>query len=674
MYLQIPDAMTYLQASGRTSRMFAGGLSKGLSIVLVDDEKLFSGLVRQTRWYSEDVEWRSLEEVDLGEILEEIDRDRERIRLIMEGKLQAEVGDLLKTALVVVESPSKARTIASFFGRPSKRRMRGLLVYEVGYGGYVLSITASKGHVFDLVTKEGYYGVKTLDGAFVPVYTTIKKCRKCGAQFTDQEVCPACKSADYADQADVVEALRELAEEVDFVILATDPDTEGEKIAWDLEVALAPYVRDTRRIEFHEVTRRAFLEALANPREVDERLVNAQLVRRIEDRWIGFVLSQKLWSAFGKKWLSAGRVQSPVLGWVIDRYNEAKKSLRHVYSVLLENGVRLFFDNIQLEGVRPSKIAQQIREEGVEIESAVVEEEVLNPPPPFSTDTMLREASAVLRIGVDEVMRLAQDLFELGLITYHRTDSTRVSRVGRTIAGEYIKEVFGEEYFVPREWSREGAHECIRPTRPIDASKLRELLSQGVLTLAKPLTRYHFGLYDLVFRRFIASQMPRAVVLRQKVVASTLGFSKEFTSYVGVVEAGFTAIYRPFKLGPKLEPGRYAVEEVSYKRVATIPLYSQADVVQLMKEREIGRPSTYAKILKTLEERHYVIVTKRKKLVPTKLGVAVYEYLRDRYSEFISEERTRLVEKIMDQIEEGLVDYQEALRELYDEIRRVDSA
>jgi len=672
LYIYIPDAMTYLQASGRTSRLFAGGLSKGLSIVLVDDEKLFNGLMRQTKWYSDEVEWRRLDEVNLEFLLNEIDRDRERIKLLMEGKLQLEVKDLVKTALVIVESPSKAKTIASFFGKPSRRKIGKQVVYEVSCGNYILSITASKGHIFDLVTSEGYYGVIVRDGVFIPLYTTIKRCKKCGAQFTDQDKCPTCKSVDYVDQRDVLTSLTELASEADYVFLATDPDTEGEKIAWDLSVALSPYTHKIYRIEFHEVTRKAFLNAIANLKTINMNYVDAQLVRRIEDRWIGFALSRKLWDRFGKKWLSAGRVQTPVLGWIINRYEESKRSKKIVFIVKIPNSITFVFDNIPLNERKPKEIVEDIKRAKLKVIEARYEEEEMTPPPPFSTDAMLREATRLLKIGVDEVMRLAQDLFELGLITYHRTDSVRVSTAGQRIAASYIEEVFGKKLLALREWSKEGAHECIRPTRPVDSEKLRNLLNQGILVVTKPLTRYHFMLYDLIFRRFIASQMVKAKVLKQVLKVAVLNVKKEYSGYIEILDPGFTLIYKPFTLMEKLVTGEYEIVDVEYKRIVLVPLYSQADIIQLMKEKEIGRPSTYAKIVRTLFDRHYILSSKRGKLIPTKLGIMVYEFLEGNYKEFVSEERTRIVEKIMDEIAEGKTDYRKALIEFYEEIRKVD--
>lgn len=670
-YIILPDAPTYLQASGRTSRMYAGGISKGLSVVVTSDESLIKALIRQMSWYVDDAKQVQFEDLDLRDILKEIDRDREIIKRLKEGKVEREIAELVKTALVVVESPTKARTIASFFGRPSRRRVENVVVYEVSAGNLQLLVAASKGHVLDLVTDVGFYGVK-IDGAFTPVYTTVKRCLSCGAQFTEPKggACPRCGKTRITDQVEVIRGLQRVAGEVDLVLLATDPDTEGEKIAWDLYSLLAPYTRSLKRIEFHEVTRRAFEEALKSPRSVDMRRVEAQLIRRIEDRWLGFILSRKLWDRFSMHWLSAGRVQTPVLGWVIEQYQKARDSVKTVFRVKLENGLTLILES-DIGGNEARKLAKELKESTAAIERLNIESSKLHPPPPFSTDAMLKEAVEVLNLSTDEVMRLAQDLFEMGLISYHRTDSTHVSALGIGIARSYIAERYGEKAFVARAWGVPGAHECIRPTRPYDAEALRALVSQGILQLARPLTQQHYRLYDLIFRRFIASQMPECTVKveRLKVVLGPL--TKEMATYVEIVEPGFARIYQPFRLA-KIEPGEYKVIDLKHRKMPTVRLYSQADLVARMKEEGIGRPSTYARIISTLIDRKYVIETKRHKLVPTDLGLKVYSYLNGNFKNLISVERTRIVEELMDKVERGEASYMSVLRDLYEEVIKID--
>ncbi len=673
-FLLIPDAPTYLQATGRTSRMFAGGISKGLSVVIADDEKLLTALQKQVSWYTDECSWVRFDELNLSKVVSEVDRDRELIISFAKGEVKQGAADIVRTALVVVESPTKARTIASFFGRPSMRKLNAINVYEVSSGGYILLIAASRGHVIDLVTDEGFWGVLVSDGKFVPIYATIKRCLNCGEQFTvpgNGYVCPYCNSTNLIDQQAVIDALREVASEIDTVFLATDPDTEGEKIAWDLYVLLKPYAKRIERIEFHEVTRRAFEEAIANPRIIDVKRVEAQLVRRIEDRWIGFSLSQKLWNAFGKQWLSAGRVQTPVLGWVIEQYEKVKKSFRTIFKLRLENGliITLELDNLEKAA---SEVAKELKGSVAVIELQGVESVKMAPPPPLTTDTLLREAMQSLGFGVEETMRLAQDLFEMGLITYHRTDSPHVSSVGVGIAKSYIAEKFGEAVFRGRSWGPPGTHECIRPTRPHDADTLKALVNQGILQLARPLTNAHIRLYDLIFRRFMASQMSEAVVKIAKYNVKVKNYSKELTFYSDIVEHGFTAVYMPFKLA-RIEPGSYTVSEVRRRKMPAERLYTQADLVARMKEEGIGRPSTYAKIIAVLLERKYVVETKRHRLIPTRLGIDVFNYLssEERYRQLVSVERTRKVEEIMDRIERGEVEYLRALKDFYNEVMTV---
>jgi len=225
------------------------------------------------------------------------------------------------------------------------------------------------------------------------------------------------------------------------------------------------------------------------------------LVRRIEDRWIGFELSRIVQERFGNKRLSAGRVQTPVLGWIIERCREARKK-RLISLIKLENGLW-----VELE----KPVSRDLGEVYVEVKERM---EKLYPQPPYTTDIMLREASRRLRFSAEKTMRLAQDLFEMGLCTYHRTDATTVSPTGITIAKEYIEENFKGK-FEGKSWRGEGAHECIRPTRSVDTRRLIELIQEGVWRFPKKLTADHIKLYDLIFRRFIASQMIPAEVVKQ---------------------------------------------------------------------------------------------------------------------------------------------------------------
>ena len=1150
LFIKIPDVRTYIQATGRTSRMYAGGITKGASFVFIDDEKVFNGLKRQLILLDE--EFKSIGEVDLKKIKEEIERDRKLLTEIREGKVKVEAKEPVKSCLFIVESPNKAKTIANFFGRPSKRRIGELVAYETHTGDFALTIIATGGHILDLA-HDGIYGVKRVNGKFIPIYTTIKKCRKCNEQFVEGDVCPnkKCNSKDIFDSRYTIEALRHLADEIGYVIVGTDADSEGEKIAWDVATLIAPFAKEIKRAEFHEVTRRAILNALENPREIDEFRVNAQIVRRIEDRWIGFYLSQDLWRIFEKGWLSAGRVQTPVLGWVIEFEKLARKK-KSVVRIVLENDavVDFEFKNIR----QAKKFAEDVEEAYVEILEE--KEEKIKPNPPYTTDTLLRDASRFFRLDAPKVMQIAQDLFEAGLCltpdtyvimhdgsikkigdisenenvlglnnlhempakvlrfwkipykgvikeivlennysikatpdhgifvyrdgkfgwvsaknvrvgdyvavafnvnikreslgllellaklgildicvefkkdsklfeklkkrvdgskasakykymgsraiplkyldkwgidlkavereattiskqrssaekipifklnsdfwyfvglvmgggtieeekivisqkdakeikrilenvfpfanvriagtqvylansiiaeilrkldvrgklnglvfslpedcinamiagyidaddsislkfdkkccknnlrivisnkerekiekigyylcligilntlhkdektgiwklilgnkslktfkkkigkhlrtrrkifekaykacasehlesdfvpfskffkllkfgkgvegrilkelctdarnlddcaciqreklkkvvkfaedtdvktfllellnanvswvrvkevrnrqyngyvydittatsnffanailnhncTYHRTDSTRVSKEGLNVARELVEESFGKEYFKARIWYMEGAHECIRPTKPLTREYLEELINTGALTLPRQLTFWHLVVYELIVNRFMASQMREARVVKQKVKVSVKDVEKEVEGYAKVVDESFLKITK-VPMIPEFRNGRVKVKDVKVMRVPSSKLLTQADLVALMKERGIGRPSTYATIIAKLFKRGYLYELGKEKrinkIVARKIGKEVFQYLISNYPHLISEERTRKLEEDMDMIEEGKKDYQEVLNEIYKEI------
>lgn len=674
-YLVVPDPVAYIQASGRTSRMYVGGVSKGLSVVLVDNHKAFNGLMRETRWFIEDISWRGLQEVNLEEIIRSVDEDRKAIKDLMDGKVKAEFKDLVKAALFIVESPNKARTIARLFGRPSKRRIGNLTAFEVNTGDYILTIAATGGHIMDLTVEDvGLYGVLDIDGLYIPVYSTIKRCLKCGYTFvSSSNVCPMCSSKDIYDKSYVIDSLRNLAKEVDLVILGTDADAEGEKIAWDLHVAIKPFTGEVKRAEFHEVTRRALREALKNLRDINLSLVEAQITRRIEDRWIGFELSQKLWKTFGSKRLSAGRVQTPVLGWIISRMYESKRSVREFFELKLENGLRIVISENRMHRKELRQYIEELKNTQAEILDLKTEVVEINPPPPFTTDSMLKESSASLGLGAAETMSLAQDLFELGLITYHRTDSHRVSQVGIEVARDYITSKFGSTFVTPRIWHAEGAHECIRPTRSLDAARIRELMTLGLMRFAKRPTHKHLSLYELIFQRFMASQMKpvKAEKLSFKVKIQNKVIDVE--GYSKIVENGFNLI-RPVRTIPPVKEGPVGIVNVRHWRAPSVPLYTQGDVIALMKEKGIGRPSTYAKIVETLFERGYVLASKnRKSLIPTRMGIKVFNYLNDRFEPFISEETTRKLEEAMWLIENGKLNHQDVIRRLRIEIDGIRS-
>lgn len=716
LYVLIPDVATYLQASGRTSRLFVGGISRGISIVIVDDFRLLKGMEFRARWLIDDFKFIDVKSVDLSKLIAEVDGDRELIRSLKQGTIKiSEITSSTKevveprTVLLIVESPNKARTIARFFGQPSIREYHGLRVYEVSLGRYTLLITASGGHVYDLVSNieepDNIYGV-TYERVndkfkFIPIYAPIRRCLKCGYQFTEiTNTCPICGSQEIKNSGEVINSLADAAYEVDEVYIGTDPDTEGEKIGYDIYVLLRPYARSIRRVEFHEVTRRAILNALNNPRDINLNLVKAQVVRRIEDRWLGFSLSALLQTDFWRRYcgefglsdpkciegynrnLSAGRVQTPVLGWVVKRYEDYLGSKRKFLVFTLDGTYVELVLPKELEDISANDITKVI----VDVVDSNVVEERVEPPPPYTTDTLLSDVASTLHIPVPKAMKLLQDLFETGFITYHRTDSTRVSDVGIAIAKEYLSNTLGSDftrYYTPRSWSMEGAHECIRPTRPADAETITRLINEGIIEPVIRLGREHISIYNLIFNRFIASQSKAAVVRKQVMelsVSLTLSNGDvvkvtetplKVENFIDVVFDGFMRFYKPLKIGGYIPLRRYELLHGNFRLIikSVTQLLTQASLINMMKREGIGRPSTYAKIVETLFKRNYVLESrKRGYLIPTQLGSRVYYYLTEHFKTLVSENRTKELEKKMDLVESGNIDYVEVLNELYNEL------
>ena len=631
-----PDVRTYIQGSGRTSRLFASGITKGASFLLESDRDILNSFIERAKYY--DIDFKDLKQADFEKLTKELDVTRERFK--MKHRYEP-----IRPALFVVESPTKAKQISKFFGKPSIKSLNGLIVYEIPTEEYILLITASVGHITDLITDRGYYGVE-VDEVFIPIYSSIKRCKNCNNQFTGESgSCPKCGCKEIDDSKTRIEQLRKLARETGLVIIGTDPDTEGEKIAWDIKNLLSGCGK-VKRAEFHEVTKRAVLEALKSLRDINVNLVRAQIVRRIEDRWIGFKLSQKLWEAFKKRNLSAGRAQTPVLGWIIDRHKKARE--RKKIAIIENLDLVLEFDKPEFE---------------IEIELLSESEEEKIPLPPYTTNTLLQDANQILNFSSKVTMQIAQDLFENGLITYHRTDSTRVSEVGLKVAKEYLK-----NDFYGRTWSEEGAHECIRPTRNIDKDTLYRLNQEGIISLENPTWR-HFALYDLIFRRFMASQ---AKPFKVKIKKYRIKFDNREIIEERTVSAEGKAfeLFKSIWIRKSLPEGKFSVK-AKIRRIPKITLFTQSEVIKKMQEKGIGRPSTYATIIDRLFLRRYVI-EKNGRLVPTKLGFEVYEYLINRYGSFVSEYRTKVLEEKMDAIERGELDYYDSIKELYDEIRNIN--
>ena len=670
----MPDAATYVQASGRASRMLGSHMTHGVSIIIDTQPEIIELLKARLKRFIDNVGFEPLDENRLREEIEKAERSRK-------GIIGKRVN--IETSLIIVESPTKAKTIASFFGKPVRRRLGSIIVYETTFYNsvsgkiHVATIAASAGHIYDLsIDGEGVHGVELAAGKISPIYKPIKKCLSCGHQFSSSsDTCPKCGSTNVISKADIIEALRQLATETEVVYIATDPDIEGEKIAYDLYLLLKPYARSIKRIELHEITRHELMKALANPRNIDKRLAFAQIVRRIEDRWIGFGLSQHLWHVFGKNWLGAGRVQTPVLGWLVERYKEWKRN--QGYNIYIKLGERARLKVFTKSAHEAREIAEVVTKKGLLVKDVKTSAVIINPPPPYTTETLLFDASRILGYPAQKTMRIAQELFEAGLITYHRTDSTHVSPTGQAVAKEYIGRVNPDDY-QPRSWGPQGHHEAIRPTKPIDAAELRKLIATGEIRVPITMRESHYRLYDLIFRRFIASQARSAELVQATIIflVPDIGEEMEAQYYIEARREGFHAYYpfpRIYGELRALGPGDKIVPKlVAVKRGSKITLYSHGEIVALMKARGIGRPSTYAKTIDTLERHGYVIESKfRKKLIPTKLGIEVYSYLSENYGELVSEERTRKLYEEIEKITRGEIEATTVIKELYLELEEL---
>ncbi len=666
----VPDAPTYIQASGRTSRLHKGIMTFGLSVIVTDIVERVQALSERLKWYTSTtiVEYSSIDLDNLKKRIEETRRGK--------GKKVD-----IKTVLLVVESPTKARTIAWFWGRPGKRlgidRTR---IYETSAVDeetgtiYLLTVTSSKGHVYDLTIDpgEGLYGVET-GTMYKPIYDTVKRCLDCGTSYAGSGPCPRCGSPRRLDAQATLSKLRKLALEVDEIVIATDPDREGEKIAWDLYLALRPYNPNVYRGKFHEVTRKAVLEALRSPGGFSRPQVEAQIVRRITDRWIGFTLSSHLWARYNKRWLGAGRVQTPVLKWIVERYTEWKSTRGYWVRIRLDNGARLRVYTETRE--EAEKLARAGRVLVVDV-TRITEEKT--PQPPYTTDMLIYDASRRLRISASTTMKIAQDLFESGLITYHRTDSTRVSPAGIGVALEYLKRKGLGHQADPRSWGSGGAHEAIRPVKPYDAEELKRMILDGSLNIPIKLTWLHFKLYDMIFRRFIASQMKPAVVEYADITWEIADSRINDRKIAGAIEPGWTVILDPGieEWAGKVKPGDVIpFAEVKIARGSRVSLYKSGDIVKLMKERGIGRPSTYSKAIEANKRHGYIIESKKiKVLVPTKTGIEIQQYLEAEFDDLVSEDTSRRLEEVLDNIEYGRESPSTVLDTLLQRIARITGA
>lgn len=551
--------------------------------------------------------------------------------------------------LVIVESPAKARTISKFLGRSYK-------------------VEASQGHVRDLPKSQ--LGVD-VEHDFEPKYITIR------------------------GRGEVLERIRKEAKGAKSIILATDPDREGEAISWHLATILGIDPESACRVEFNEITEKTVKNAIKEPRAVNMQLVNAQQARRLLDRLVGYKISPLLWVKI-KKGLSAGRVQSVATRMVVDREQEIEQfepeEYWYVDAQLRAGGKQLQARLISLDGERvtlsdaeqANEAKARVEKGGFVIRSVKRGERRKHPAAPFTTSNLQQEASRKLGFTTAKTMQVAQQLYEgvdiegrgtLGLISYIRTDSVRLSDEAVAAAREMISERYGEQ-FVPEKpnvykgrKSAQDAHEAIRPTN-------LELRPEEIKA---SLTKDQYNLYRLVYLRFVACQMADALYETQQIeIASDSGVVLR-SSAERLKFAGFTAVYEEgtddapnqdehgSSLMADVSEGDHAEllsDEATQHFTQAPARYTEASLVRALEEKGIGRPSTYAPTISTILARGYVM-REKKQLFPTELGVMITDMMKEYFADIVDIAFTAGMEEQLDEVEEGKLDWHKVLSDFY---------
>lgn len=528
--------------------------------------------------------------------------------------------------LVIVESPAKAKTIEKYLGP-----------------GY--TVKSSIGHVRDL--PKSNQDAVDIDGGFVPRYIVSPGKEK------------------------VIADLKKAAANADTVLLASDPDREGEAIAWHVAELIKDANKNLKRVVFHEITEGAVKEAIAHPRQIDENLKEAQEARRVLDRLVGYDLSGLIWKKV-RYGLSAGRVQSPALRILMEREREIRAFIPETYYVLTAPATagRFTIPFVCTENPSEHAEADRIKRIGETHSWAVRElresEAKRSPRPPFTTSTLQQAASTRLGFAPSRTMGAAQKLYEAGHITYMRTDSTSLSQVAQKQLMALISSEYGKEYLAPRQYktkskSAQEAHEAIRPT---NAGK-RQAGS----------TADQKALYELIWARTVASQMAEATMKRSKLLANVMGAPETIPDFAvngsrvifdGWLKADPAARGEDTEV-PQLKEGDVLnVAEVLVEAKQTQPpsRYSEAGLIKELEKRGIGRPSTYASIMKTIIDRGYAAKEGRT-LIPTDTGDVVSSFLEQHFAEYISDDFTSEMEDELDEIATGQRTYEKTLREFY---------
>ena len=550
------------------------------------------------------------------------------------------------TNLVIVESPSKAKTIGKYLGPE-------------------YTVKASMGHLRDL--PKSTMGVD-IEGGFIPEYLPLD------------------------NKTEVIEDLRKTAKKASRVYLATDPDREGEAISWHLKELLELPEEKSCRVTFNEITKKVVEESIANPREIDYHLVDAQQARRLLDRIVGYQLSPLLWKKI-RRGLSAGRVQSVATRLVVDRENEIRAfqpkeywSLDVVLDCIGKPGsftARYFgtTKKVELENEEQvDRVLQDIEGKDFTVSNVKRSDKKRSAAPPFTTSTLQQEASRKLNMTPKRTMALAQQLYEgidvegegtLGLITYMRTDSLRLSNEAMSAAADFIKNRYGVSYYYGKfhtfksKSNAQDAHEAIRPTHvELDPERVR-----------KSLTSDQYRLYKLIWSRFLASQMADAVYDTIAIDTACAGHTFRST-HQSVKFSGFLAVYEEGRDEeeqvngselPDLQAGdKASCRDIKKEQHFTQPpaRYTEATLVKAMEEKGVGRPSTYAGIVSTIQEREYVNRVE-KHLFPTPLGEVVTGLMLERFQDIIDVEFTANMENRLDDVEAGKQNWKELLQEFY---------
>ncbi|MCP3806029.1 type I DNA topoisomerase [Paenibacillus jamilae] len=554
-------------------------------------------------------------------------------------------------SLVIVESPSKAKTIGKYLG--SK---------------YI--VKASMGHIRDLPKSQ--IGVE-VENDFNPKYITIR------------------------GKGSILKELKDARKKVKKVYLAADPDREGEAIAWHLAHALELDDTADCRVVFNEITKQAVKDAFKTPRKINMDLVNAQQARRILDRLVGYKISPLLWKKV-KKGLSAGRVQSVAVKIILDRENEISEFVPEEYwTITAKLAIKDSTFEAKFHKLRGEKkelsseadvqeVLEAIGKSSYKVRDVKEKERLRNPSPPFTTSSLQQEAARKLNFRASKTMSVAQQLYEgvdlgkegtVGLITYMRTDSTRIAASAQEEAKELIIQKYGEAFVpeTPRQYSKKAAnaqdaHEAIRPT-----SALRD-----PETVKPFMSRDQFRLYKLVWERFMASQMASAIMDTLSVdieagetIFRAAGSKVRFPGFMKVyVEGNDDGKTEEDKLLPPLQPGdKLKKEAVEPKQHFTQPppRYTEARLVKTLEELGIGRPSTYAPTLETIQKRGYVAI-EEKKFFPTELGELVIEQMEEFFPEILNVEFTANMEGDLDHVEEGEGNWVKVLSDFYESFEK----